>query len=537
MTKIFISYRRKDNPFAARSVYEALCVKFGKENVFYDVERMRAGRDFREQIDKMLSWCDVMLVVIGDKWLQSDESGRPRLENPEDSLRIEVSTALSRDIKVIPVLIGDAPSLTKIEPSLPEDVKPLIYRHYIVVKPGEDFNAHIDKLIKQISIETKDEDSADENPPVPVPAKTLPWKWLIGVFLVITIPASVYWYWFSLQSQQDYASITEIASVDSAPDSVKRVIEQLKEYSSFSSTVATTEGAIEILDSLGLQDISWKEGEYATAPIDSQFKVTIWVQSYDKPNVFGVRYGTNETSWNWEATYFEIVIPHDMVDPSLTDCQPNLTLNLPERTGLMVKINGVVLPSSGCPEIVRMRWTWGDGAVANSGFPASHQYSDSGKYEISVTAYDAEENSSTQSVRITIAQPEPVEEAKGETPPPSPLQNDDDPTDSTALRADPLSIRREEYNKYYLPIETVTPVYPSNALSRGIEGTCQVELTVTELGTVRNPTVVQGKCTSSLFHRSSINAALKLKYRTQLVKGKPVERVGLKYTFKYEISD
>jgi hypothetical protein len=67
MTKIFISYRRKDNPFAARSVYEALCAEFGKDNVFYDVERMRAGRDFRKQIDDMLEWCDVMLVVIGDE--------------------------------------------------------------------------------------------------------------------------------------------------------------------------------------------------------------------------------------------------------------------------------------------------------------------------------------------------------------------------------------------------------------------------------------------------------------------------------------
>ena len=43
----------------------------------------------------------------------------------------------------------------------------------------------------------------------------------------------------------------------------------------------------------------------------------------------------------------------------------------------------------------------------------------------------------------------------------------------------------------YLPIVKVAPVYPSRALSRGLEGFVIVEFTVTRQGTVRDPVVVE----------------------------------------------
>ncbi|MGB5740542.1 MAG: energy transducer TonB [Woeseia sp.] len=86
----------------------------------------------------------------------------------------------------------------------------------------------------------------------------------------------------------------------------------------------------------------------------------------------------------------------------------------------------------------------------------------------------------------------------------------------------------------YLPIVRVAPVYPSRALSRGIEGYVDLSFTVTTAGTVKDPVVLQS--TSSLFDRAATQAVLKFKYKPRVVDGQPVEVPGVKtrITFKIE---
>ena len=83
----------------------------------------------------------------------------------------------------------------------------------------------------------------------------------------------------------------------------------------------------------------------------------------------------------------------------------------------------------------------------------------------------------------------------------------------------------------YLPIVKVAPVYPRRAQQRGIEGYCTVEYTVTTLGTVENPQVVD--CSSSLFERASVNAALKFKYKPRVVDGEAIPVAGVQNRFTY----
>jgi protein TonB len=87
----------------------------------------------------------------------------------------------------------------------------------------------------------------------------------------------------------------------------------------------------------------------------------------------------------------------------------------------------------------------------------------------------------------------------------------------------------------YLPIVKVAPIYPQRALSRSIEGYCVVQYVVTKNGTIRNPTVVEDQCTSSLFHQASLQAALKFKYKPRVVDGQAVEVPGVRNKFTYEI--
>jgi len=87
----------------------------------------------------------------------------------------------------------------------------------------------------------------------------------------------------------------------------------------------------------------------------------------------------------------------------------------------------------------------------------------------------------------------------------------------------------------YLPIVKVAPVYPSRALSRGLEGYVIVEFTVTRQGTVRDPVVVESS--SSLFDRAAVEAALKFKYKPRVIDGEPVEVPGVRNKITFEIQE
>jgi protein TonB len=89
----------------------------------------------------------------------------------------------------------------------------------------------------------------------------------------------------------------------------------------------------------------------------------------------------------------------------------------------------------------------------------------------------------------------------------------------------------------YLPIVKVAPIYPQRALSRSIEGFCVVQYVVTKNGAIRNPFVVEDMCTSSLFHRASLNAAMKFKYKPRVQDGQAVEVPGVQNKFTYEITE
>ncbi len=87
----------------------------------------------------------------------------------------------------------------------------------------------------------------------------------------------------------------------------------------------------------------------------------------------------------------------------------------------------------------------------------------------------------------------------------------------------------------YLPIVKVAPIYPRRAQTRGLEGQCLIEFTVTETGTVEDAFVIE--CTSSLFQRASINAALKFKYKPRVKDGKPVRVPGVQHIITFQLED
>ncbi len=87
----------------------------------------------------------------------------------------------------------------------------------------------------------------------------------------------------------------------------------------------------------------------------------------------------------------------------------------------------------------------------------------------------------------------------------------------------------------YLPIVKVAPIYPRRAQSRGVEGYCIVEYTVTRSGTTKEARVVPDQCTSGLFEKASVAASLTFKYKPRVIDGQSVEVPGVRNKFTYEL--
>lgn len=149
MSDIFISYRREDSADVTGRINDHFCRAFGEERIFTDVDNIPLGVDFREHIDREVSHCEVLIAVIGPQWATiKNERGERRLEDPADFVRLEIESALKRDIPVIPVLVRRAVMPT--EGQLPDSIKLLAFRNGIPVRPDPDFRNDIKRLIKGI---------------------------------------------------------------------------------------------------------------------------------------------------------------------------------------------------------------------------------------------------------------------------------------------------------------------------------------------------------------------------------------------------
>jgi hypothetical protein len=146
MARVFISYRRSESKWMAGRLYDRIAEVLGRENVFFDVSNIEPGEDFVLRISEIVGGCDVLLAIIGPNWISvQDDSGRRRLDNPRDLIRIEVGVALQRNIRVIPILV-DGASMPE-EYQLPEELAPLVRRNAHDVSFSH-FHTDLDSFIR-----------------------------------------------------------------------------------------------------------------------------------------------------------------------------------------------------------------------------------------------------------------------------------------------------------------------------------------------------------------------------------------------------
>lgn len=145
--RITMSYRRGDSGIITGRIFDRLANHYGKDAVFRDIDNIPAGVDFREHIDQTLDQSDVVLAIVGPRWVGS-HSGRDRLSEPSDPVRVEVETALQKRKPLIPVLVLNA-HMPTIE-HLPSSLHDFAYRNAVTIDAEQDFDVHIARLIRAI---------------------------------------------------------------------------------------------------------------------------------------------------------------------------------------------------------------------------------------------------------------------------------------------------------------------------------------------------------------------------------------------------
>jgi peptidoglycan hydrolase-like protein with peptidoglycan-binding domain len=145
MPRITISYRRDDSGVITGRIFDRLAAHYGRDSVFRDIDSIPPGADFRQHINRVLDESDMLLAIVGPRWL-GPRGGQNRFDDEADPVRIEIEASLRKQMPVIPVLVlrGAMPRVTQ----LPDSVKDFAYRHAVQVDAGQDFDVHSARLIR-----------------------------------------------------------------------------------------------------------------------------------------------------------------------------------------------------------------------------------------------------------------------------------------------------------------------------------------------------------------------------------------------------
>jgi tetratricopeptide (TPR) repeat protein len=146
--RFFISYRRDEAAQWGLLLSERLAAYFGGGQIFKDVDSIQLGDNYAEMLANAIASCNVLLAIIGDRWLTiTDSQGRRRLEDPDDFVRQEIETAFTYNVTVIPVLVGGA--RMPHEEELPSSLTPLL--RYQAAEISENrLDADIEELLKRL---------------------------------------------------------------------------------------------------------------------------------------------------------------------------------------------------------------------------------------------------------------------------------------------------------------------------------------------------------------------------------------------------
>ena len=318
MGSVFISYRREDTEGQARALFQDLVARLGRDSVFMDVDSIGLGRDFRAVLQERLATCDVMLALIGRDWIDGkDKSGRRRLENPGDFVRIEIAAALKRNIPVTPLLLHGAqmPSAEQ----LPEDLSDLAYRNGFELSHNR-WESDVQELFKRLGLVTRNGTPSgaktDSEAPTRQPVKK-PWFAIAGasvVAIAVAVGGLLYYEKISQEKLKDEIKAPKAAA--SSPSTTKNLPDSsLIERKPASSGFDDKRGGQENTHDFNTPDFKLRistEGSYISSPfkvdnldLSKDFFINFQIKS--TRNGGSTRYGI---AWNYSPEDFLLFTLH-----------------------------------------------------------------------------------------------------------------------------------------------------------------------------------------------------------------------------------
>jgi hypothetical protein len=197
--KIFISYKRDDDPGMAGRLADALKDIYSGKQVFYDTEDIPPGVKFQEYIESNIIDSSVLLVVIGAKWLELHKK-----PGEKDFVIFEVTTAQKYNVPIIPVLLQNTPippaDQLAAELKFLPDIQTFTIRHV-------SFNADVKLLSKSIDVYRK-----KKRKPAPVRLKALG----IGLACLVIITAFFWWIKQKPKGDDGYRKVVRLTSQQQA---------------------------------------------------------------------------------------------------------------------------------------------------------------------------------------------------------------------------------------------------------------------------------------------------------------------------------
>jgi hypothetical protein len=140
--------KARRNKAGSRRIYESISKALPHARVFRDVQSIRPGEDFVDVLNEQLESCLALLLVIGPNWLKVGNDGRTNLDNPNDFSRLEIETAIRRNIPLIPILVDNAEMPT--HDQIPECLSQLERQQNIRIN-DEHYALVVEDLVLQLS--------------------------------------------------------------------------------------------------------------------------------------------------------------------------------------------------------------------------------------------------------------------------------------------------------------------------------------------------------------------------------------------------
>jgi flagellar basal body-associated protein FliL len=277
--QIFISYRRDDSAASAGRLYDRLSGRFPSNRIFLDVDNIAPGIDFVKAIEKSVGSCDVLISVVGKRWLTAtDEDGKRRLDSLDDFVCLEIATALKRGIRVIPVLV-DGASMPG-SGDLPDELKSLVRLQALKVSQDR-FRSDSEPLITAVDQALKEARAERRKRGLTSPGKRT-WLSIAGVVTVLALVVVAAILYFGSQRPEAKRTTPEGAvQPSSQPTSPVAVVTPSPEITATSAApdrrVLVTQGAA-LIATPSTSATSAKE-ELSRKSLDNATKDHPWVNS------------------------------------------------------------------------------------------------------------------------------------------------------------------------------------------------------------------------------------------------------------------